>query len=174
MALTLTLQSNIYWSYSSAYFSLYLLKSLFGTSLKSLGQEWWIMVGTHWYELLCSASTRIYMHCNRTLNAPHHALSAGEQLILKMFPFVSADHYLVKLIQRAASGYRNEVWNGPLEHREADKIKISFFLQARLLLQQFPNLLSIRYQEVAWYNCTQVDIKVKNNTNTYAKKEDKN
>lgn len=100
MALTLNLQSNIYWSSSSTHFSFHLPKSLFGKSLKSPGQEWWIIMGTHWYELLCSASKRIYMHCNRTLNAPHHALSAGEQLILKTFPLVSADHYLVKFIQR--------------------------------------------------------------------------
>lgn len=54
--------------------------------------------GTHWYELLCSTSERIYMHCNKTLNASHHALSAREQLILKTLPLVSADHYLVKFI----------------------------------------------------------------------------
>jgi len=54
------------------------------------------MVGTHWYELLCSTSKRIYMHCNKSLNTSHHALSAGEQLILKTFPLVSGDHYLVK------------------------------------------------------------------------------
>lgn len=150
MALTLTLQSNIYWSYSSAHFSFYLLKSLFGNSLKSPGQEWWIIVGTHWYELLCSGSKRIYMHCNRTLNAPHHALSAAEQLILKTFPLVSADHYLVKFVQRQQQ-VDTEMRYGmvPLEHWEAEKIKISFFLQARLLLQQMLNLLSIRYQEVA-------------------------
>ena len=56
------------------------------------------------------------MHCNKILNASHHALSAGEQLILKTFPLVSADHYLVKFIyieQQVNTEMRYEMvpWN---------------------------------------------------------------
>lgn len=72
--------------------------------------------GTHWYELPCSPSKRIYMHCNETLNAPHHELPAGEQLILKTFPLVPADHYLVKFIYikqqvNTETSYATVSWN---------------------------------------------------------------
>lgn len=130
-------------------------------TVDNIGQEWWIIVGTHWYELLRSSNKRIYMHCNKTLNASHHAL-CWRTANFEMFLFIS-DHHLAKFIYRAVNECKNEVENGTLEHSKADKMKSALCASYLLATAELFNLLSIRHREAAWGNWKQFDIKVRRN-----------